>query len=228
MNINILIAEDDVLFRKLIKDILVGEGYNVFLASDGEEAIEKFYEIAEIDLVILDIMMPKVNGYEVLEEIRKSSDVPIIMLTALGDEGHEVKGLKYGADEYISKPFSLEIFKARVESKLRKAKSEKEKEIKIGDLYLNAVNRVVLVNDEEIDLNNKEFKLLVYLVNNKSRVLTREQIINAIWGYDFDGDFRTVDTHIKTLRAKLKSCGSYIKTLRGTGYSFKEDIDEKY
>lgn len=228
MNINILIAEDDILFRKLIKDILANEGYSVFLASDGEEAIDIFYEASKIDLIILDVMMPKCNGYEVVEEIRKSSDVPIIMLTALSDESHEIKGFKYGADEYIGKPFSLEVFKARVESKLRKVKKEKEKEFKFDNFYINGVSRVVTINNSEVDLNNKEFNLLFYLINNINMVLTREQIINAVWGYDFDGDFRTVDTHIKTLRAKLKDYGNYIKTLRGTGYSFKEDINEKY
>ena len=163
-------------------------------------------------------MMPIYDGWEVLKEIREHSDVPVIMLTALGDEKNEIFGLKEGADDYIAKPFSYEIFIARLNSLVKKIKKQQFSEIIAGKIKINPVTHKVIVNDLEVDLNRKEYSLLTYFVTNDNRVLTREQILDKVWGYDFDGDIRTIDTHIKTLRAKLLKYGNYIKTVRGSGY----------
>lgn len=223
MEIKILVADDDQILRELVCDIIKKEGYVPVEAADGQQAIDTFLNTNDIDLLILDVMMPKYNGWEVLREIREYSDVPIIMLTALGDEKHEVMGLKKGADEYVSKPFSYEVFIARMNTLLRKIKKDRLSDILVGELYINQFAQKVRVGDSEAELNRKEFSLLIYLLKNRNRILTREQILSSVWGYDFDGDQRTIDTHIKTLRAKLLDCGGYIKTIRGSGYMFEVD-----
>lgn len=221
MSINILIAEDDVAFRQLIRDILKKMGYEILEAKDGNEAIDLFFSEENISLCIIDVMMPIYDGWEVLKEIRKKSDVPIMMLTALGDEINEIKGLSSGANDYISKPFSYPIFVARVEALLRIAKKENLKNQNIGDILIDRSKHKVLIGTQEISLNNKEYNLLIYFVNNNGIVLDREKILDNVWGYDFDGDIRTIDAHVKMLRSKLGDCGNYIRTIRGTGYLFE-------
>lgn len=221
MDIKILVADDDKVFRELVCDIIRKEGFFPVEAGDGQQAIEIFFGSKDIDLIILDVMMPLYDGWEVLKEIREHSDVPVIMLTALGDEKHEVFGFKKGADDYIAKPFSYEIFIARLNSLLRKLKNERLSEIIIGDIIINQGTHKVTACSLEIELNRKEYNLLIYFIKNRDRILTREQILCSIWGYDFEGDIRTIDTHIKTLRQKLSACGDYIKTVRGSGYMFE-------
>ena len=221
MDIKVLIADDDPVFRELVSDIIKKEGYFSVEACNGQQAIDIFFGSKDINLIILDVMMPLYDGWEVLKEIREHSDVPVIMLTALGDETHEVFGLKKGADDYIAKPFSYEIFVARINSLLRKLKNERLVEIMVGEILINQAAHIVTVNDMEIELNRKEYNLLIYFIKNRDMVLTRDQILCSIWGYDFDGDIRTIDTHIKTLRAKLSNCSDYIKTMRGIGYMFE-------
>ncbi len=221
MNIKILIAEDEQIFRNLVCDIIRKEGYLPVEASNGKEAIDIFFSSKDIDLIILDVMMPIYDGWEVLKEIREHSDVPVIMLTALGDEKHEVLGLKKGADDYIAKPFSYEVFIARLNSHVRKLKKEQFDDIIAGKIKINQATHKVIVDGLEVELNRKEYSLLIYFVKNSDKVLTREQILSKIWGYDFDGDIRTIDTHIKTLRAKISKCGDYVKTIRGSGYMFE-------
>ncbi|MDR3595001.1 response regulator transcription factor [Clostridium sp.] len=223
MGIKILIAEDDNVFRELVCDIIGKEGYIPVEACDGKEAIDIFFSQNDIDLVILDVMMPVYDGWEVLKEIRENSEVPVLMLTALGDEKHEVLGLKNGADDYIGKPFSYEIFVARLNNLAKKIKKEISNEFIVGKIKINQGTHKVIIEDLEIKLNPKEYNLLIYFSKNINTVLTRDQILNKIWGYDFDGDIRTIDTHIKTLRAKLLMQGNYIKTVRGSGYMFEVD-----
>lgn len=225
MEICILIADDDDIFRDLLKDILKKNHCRVLTAKDGEEALEIFWKCEkEIDLVILDVMMPKYTGLEVLCEIRRYSDVPVLMLTALGDERSEVNGLLQGADDYIVKPFRYEVFLARIKSLTRKVRKFRENNIVIGKLKIMLSQHKVYLNDVEVNLSRKEYEILNYLITNSNILLTRTQIIDRIWGYDFDGDIRTVDTHIKTLRAKLGAMGKSIKTIRGCGYRF--DVDD--
>lgn len=221
MEIKILVAEDDQIFRELVCDIIRKEGYIPIEACDGKEAIDVFFNLKDIDIIILDVMMPVYDGWEVLKEIREHSDIPIIMLTALGDEKHEVLGLNKGADDYIAKPFSYEVFIARINNMVRKLKKEHFKDLIMGKIKINQETHKVSADDLDVELNNKEYSLLIYFLKNCNRVLTREQILCNIWGYDFDGDIRTIDTHIKTLRAKLSNCGNYIKTVRGSGYMFE-------
>ena len=221
MNIKILIADDDPYIRKLLKDILTKEGYQPIVASNGEQAIEILFETSDIELVILDVMMSEYNGWEVLKEIRTESEVPVMMLTALGDEQYELKGLSHGADEYLTKPFSYNIFTARVGAMLRRVKKQQQEKIKCGKIVVDQQTRSVFIEDRDCKLNKKEFSLLCYFIKNKDRVLTREQLITKIWGYDYSGNGRTLDTHIKTLRSKLGEYGKNIKTLRGVGYKFE-------
>lgn len=216
----ILLVEDDKRLRKLIHDILKKEGYQIIEAGDGSEALKIFFEEREIELVILDIMLPLFNGIEVLTQIRKYSEVPVIMLTALGGEQDEIKGLNTGANDYISKPFSYEVLVARVNAIMRKKIKENESIINEGDIQVNQLTYEVKVAEETVDLNRKEYQLLIYLIMNKKSVLLRDQILDQVWGFDYEGDMRTIDTHIKTLRTKLKSCGQYIHTIRGAGYMF--------
>lgn len=221
MEIKILIAEDDNIFRDLVSDMVKKEGYTPIIACDGQEAIDIFFSESDISLVILDVMMPVHDGWEVLKEIREHSDIPIIMLTALGDEKYEILGLKKGADEYIGKPFSYEVFIARLNNIVKKVKKNHLDEITAGRIKIIQETHKVVVNHEEIKLNLKEYNLLIYFIKNAGIVLTREQILDKVWGYDFEGDIRTIDTHIKTLRAKLSDHGDSIKTVRGCGYMFE-------
>lgn len=223
MEIRVLIADDELRYRDLVSDFLQNEGYEVFVAKDGSEAIDMFFSITGINLVILDVMMPKCDGWEVCKEIRKQSDVPILMLTALDEERNEIHGLSLGADEYISKPFSYEVFMARVKVLLRRAIQDSTKNISIEGIEINQSNQTISVNNETVDLSPKEYKLLLYLVKNIGRALSRNQMLNAVWGYDFFGDARTVDTHIKSLRSKLGEYGKLIRTIRGVGYEMKVD-----
>lgn len=216
----ILLVEDDRRLRKLIHDILKKEGYQGIEAGDGSEALKIFFEERNIELVILDIMLPLFNGIEVLTQIRKYSEVPVIMLTALGSEQDEIKGLNAGANDYISKPFSYEVLVARVNAIMRKKIKENESIITEGDIQVNQITYEVKVEEEIVDLNRKEYQLLNFLILNKKSVLIRNQILDQVWGFDYEGDIRTIDTHIKTLRTKLKSCGQYIHTIRGVGYMF--------
>lgn len=222
MAVSLLIADDDDLLRNLVKEVLEEQGYQVYEAADGEEALDIFWEHSEIVLVILDIMMPKLDGLAVLDEIRERSDVPILMLTALGDSSSELSCLKHGASDFVSKPFHYEILVERVKNLLKLTKTQNLENIQLGILEIDPVGHKVYVRGKEVILNNKEFQLLEFLVNNKSIVLSREKILDRIWGYDYDGDIRTIDTHVKMLRASLGEAGNYIKTIRGIGYSFEE------
>lgn len=221
MSINILVADDDDVLRGLICDILKKQGYCPIPAADGKQSLDIYFSSTDISLCILDVMMPIYDGWKVLEEIREKDDTPILMLTALEDEQNEVKGLLCGADDYIAKPFSYPVFIARVESLLRKVKKEYDSVQEYGNLIINKQTHKVFVYDDEIYLNNKEYRLLCYLATNKNIVLDREKILSHIWGFDFEGDIRTVDAHIKMLRNKLNQCASYIVTVRGVGYKFE-------
>ncbi|WP_330363763.1 response regulator transcription factor [Proteocatella sphenisci] len=219
--IKILIADDDFIFRDLVGDILRKQEYVVLEACNGEEAIDLFFGNTDIDIIILDVMMPLYDGWEVLAEIRKHSDVPVIMLTALGDEESEIHSLLKGADDYITKPFSYQVFLARVDSQVRKIRKERESSLSAGKIEIDRQSHRVTACGEDISLSNKELQLLIYFINNENIVLSRDVILNNIWGYDFDGDIRTIDTHVKTLRAKLLECGHYVQTVRGSGYRFE-------
>lgn len=221
-SLKVLMVDDESRMRKLVSDFLTRKGYEVIEAGDGEEAIDKFYEDKDIALVILDVMMPKMNGWDVCKEIRKNSNVPIIMLTAKSDEASELNGFDCGADEYISKPFSPKILTARVEALIRRSYSIDSSEIiDVGGIIINKAAHIVKINDEEIELSFKEFELLTYFVDNKGIALSREKILNNVWNYDYFGDARTIDTHVKKLRKKLGDKGDYIKTIWGMGYKFE-------
>ena len=222
MAISLLIADDDDLLRNLVKEVLEEEGFFVYEAENGEKALDIFWEHSEIALVILDIMMPKIDGMSVLEEIRQRTDIPVLMLTALGDVSSELSCLQKGASDFVSKPFHYQILVERVKNLLKLAKVENLDNVKVGILELNPVTHKVFVNGLEVVLNNKEFQLLEYLVHNENIVLTRERILDRIWGFDYEGDIRTIDTHVKMLRASLKEAGQYIRTIRGVGYVFEE------
>lgn len=221
MAVSLLVADDDDLLRNLVKEVLEDEGYQVYAAADGQETVDIFWEHPEIALVILDIMMPKMDGIEVLQEIRERTDIPVLMLTALGDSSSELSCLRNGASDFVSKPFRYDILVERVKNLLRLTKAQNLEKMELGMLEINPVAHKVFVQKEEIILNNKEFQLLEFLVNNQNIVLSREKILDRIWGYDYEGDIRTIDTHVKMLRANLKEAGSYIKTIRGVGYSFE-------
>ena len=220
--LKILVVDDESRMRKLVKDFLVKKQYKVLEAGDGEEAIEVFFGNKDISLIILDVMMPKMDGWEVCKEIRKFSKVPIIMLTAKSEENDELKGFELGVDEYISKPFSPKILVARVDAILRRAnKIGADMTIEAGDIKIDKVAHIVKVKDKEIELSFKEFELLTYFIENKGIALSRENILNNVWNYDYFGDARTIDTHVKKLRSKLGDCGDYIKTVWGMGYKFE-------
>ncbi len=221
MAVSLLVADDDDLLRNLVKEVLEDEGYQVYAAADGQETVDIFWEHPEIALVILDIMMPKMDGIEVLQEIRERTDIPVLMLTALGDSSSELSCLRNGASDFVSKPFHYDILVERVKNLLRLTKAQNLEKMELGMLEIDPVAHKVFVQKEEIILNNKEFQLLEFLVNNQKIVLSREKILDRIWGYDYEGDIRTIDTHVKMLRANLKEAGSYIKTIRGVGYSFE-------
>ena len=221
-SLKVLMVDDESRMRKLVSDFLKRKGYQVIEAGDGEEAIDKFYEDKNISLVILDVMMPKMNGWDTCRQIRKNSNVPIIMLTAKSDEASELNGFDCGADEYISKPFSPKILTARVDALIRRSYSIDSSEmIDVGGIVINKAAHIVKINDEEIELSFKEFELLTYFVDNKGIALSREKILNNVWNYDYFGDARTIDTHVKKLRKKLGDKGDYIKTIWGMGYKFE-------
>ena len=220
--IKILVVDDESRMRKLVRDFLIRDNFEVIEAGDGEEALDLFYRDKDISLIILDIMMPKINGWEVCREIRETSKVPIIMLTAKGDENDELQGFDLGVDEYISKPFSPKILVARVEAILRRANKISEQEtVKAGGIVIDKAAHLVTVDEERVELSYKEFELLVYFIENQGIALSREKILNHVWNYDYFGDARTIDTHVKKLRSKLGAKGEYIKTIWGMGYKFE-------
>lgn len=221
MKINILVADDDAVLRKLICDVIKKQGYNPISAEDGQQALDLFFEHNDLQLCVLDVMMPKYTGLQVLEEIRQHSDIPVIMLTALTEEEDEIQGFLKGADDYISKPFSYPVLVARIENMLKKVKELKSNTIVEGEITFNSQAHEVTVSGQRIELNHKEFLLLEYFMLNKKLVLTREQILNSVWSFDYEGDIRTIDSHIKMLRKKLGNSSDYIKTIRGTGYKFE-------
>lgn len=221
-DLKILVVDDESRMRKLVKDFLVKKDYQVIEASNGEEAVELFYQDKDISLVILDVMMPKMDGWSVLREIRKNSKVPVIMLTAKSDEQSELHGFELGVDEYISKPFSPKILVARVDAILRRTNQLDENEvISVGAIKVDKTAHIVSVDGSAVELSFKEFELLVYFMENKGIALSREKILNNVWNYDYFGDARTIDTHVKKLRSKLGDKGYYIKTIWGMGYKFE-------
>lgn len=218
----ILIVDDESRMRKLVRDFLERAGYIVLEAGDGLEAMEIFYENKGIGLLILDIMMPKMDGWQVCREVRQNSKVPIIMLTARSDERDELQGFELGVDEYISKPFSPKILVARVEAVLRRSLSTGAGEsVDAGGIVIDKAAHMVKIDGETIELSFKEFELLTYFVANQGIALSREKILNNVWNYDYFGDARTIDTHVKKLRSKLGEKGNYIKTIWGMGYKFE-------
>ena len=225
--IKVLVADDESRIRKIVKDFLMAKKYEVIEAGDGEEALDMFVADKEIDLVILDVMMPKADGWEVCRKIRTESAVPIIMLTAKSEESDELHGFDLGADEYITKPFSPKILVARVEALLKRNQIITGGTRLIGKIEINKDAHTVKVCGEDIMLSFKEFELLNYFADNKGLALSRNKILNNVWDYDYFGDARTVDTHVKKLRSKLLECGDYIKTVRGIGYKFEVDGNEK-
>ncbi|MCD8124657.1 MAG: response regulator transcription factor [Lachnospiraceae bacterium] len=220
-HMKILVADDEARMRKLVKDFLTKSGYQVVEAADGEKAVEMFFNDKKIDLVILDVMMPGMNGWEVLETIRRYSKVPVIMLTAKSEERDELKGFELGVDEYITKPFSPRILVARVEALLRRANGEQQDVLSVGGIEINKSAHLVTVDGERLELSFKEFELLTYFVENQGIVLSREVILNNVWNYNYFGDARTIDTHVKKLRSKMGAKGDYIKTVWGMGYKFE-------
>ena len=218
----ILIVDDEARMRKLIKDFLVAKGYSTLEAEDGEKALEVFEENKnKISLILLDVMMPKLDGWSVLRQIRQTSKVPIIMLTARGEEQDELFGFELGVDEYISKPFSPKILVARVEAILKRATPEAKDVKDYGGIEIDKEGRTVKVDGKAIELSLREYELLTYLVENKDIALSRDKILNNVWNYDYYGDSRTIDSHIKKIRHKLGKKGKYIKTMRGVGYKFE-------
>ena len=221
-NLKILGVDDEARLRKLVRDFLVKKEYIVVEAENGEQALEIFEEEEDISLIILDIMMPKLDGWQVCKAIRRESKVPIIMLTAKSEEQDELLGFELGVDEYISKPFSPKILVARVDAILRRTnKSATDSVIKVGNIEVDKLAHIVKVCDKPIDLSFKEFELLVYFMENIGIALSRENILNAVWSYDYFGDARTIDTHVKKLRAKLTEDADYIKTIWGLGYKME-------
>ena len=218
----ILVVDDEFRMRKLINDFLSAKGFEVVEAADGEEAVDRFCEDKDIALILLDVMMPKMNGWEVLKAIRKISRVPIIMLTARGEEQDELQGFHLGVDEYITKPFSPKILTARVDAILRRTSRSGSEKISCGAITLDRAGHSVTADGKTVELSYKEFELLDYFMQNKGIALSRDRILNNVWDYDYFGDARTIDTHVKKLRAKLGSAGEQIKTIWGMGYKFEE------
>lgn len=221
--IKILVVDDEMRMRKLVRDFLVRKDYEVLEAGDGEEALDIFYAEKNIALMILDVMMPRMNGWEVVREIRQTSRLPIIMLTAKADEQDELLGFELGVDEYISKPFSPKILVARVEAILRRAnKIGDEAQLRsLGGIVIDKTSHTVTIDGEKIDLSFKEFELLDYFMENEGIALSRDKILDGVWNYDYFGDARTIDTHVKKLRAKMGEKGECIKTVWGVGYRFE-------
>ena len=219
--IKVLVVDDEARMRKLVKDFLSVKGFTVLEAVDGEEAVDIFFEQKDIALILLDVMMPKMDGWEVVKTIRKYSQVPIIMLTARGEERDELQGFSLGVDEYISKPFSPKILVARVEAILRRTSTGASDVTEVGGIVLDKVAHQVTIDGKPVDLSYKEFELLSYFIDNQGIALSREKILNNVWNYDYFGDARTIDTHVKKLRSKLGDKGEYIKTIWGMGYKFE-------
>lgn len=223
MEESILVVDDEERMRKLIKDFLTNKGYHILEAEDGEKALEIYQENkSKIMLILLDVMMPKLDGWSVLRQIRQENkELPIIMLTARGEEQDELFGFELGVDEYISKPFSPKILVARVEAILKRT-GKNEKEIKdLGGIQIDKEGRTVSVDGKSIELSLREYELLLYLVQNENIALSRDKILNNVWNYDYYGDTRTIDSHVKKIRHKLGKKGKYIKTIRGIGYKFE-------
>ena len=226
--IKILVVDDEPRMRKLVKDFLSAKGYEVLEAADGEEAVERFMGDREIDLLILDVMMPKMDGWEVVKAVRQYSRVPIIMLTARGEERDELLGFKLGVDEYISKPFSPKILVARVEALLRRSMpgAGQQEILSAGGIVLDKTAHEVKIDGNPVELSFKEFELLAYFMENQGIALSREKILNNVWNYDYFGDARTIDTHVKKLRAKMGEKGALIRTIWGMGYKFEPDEEK--
>lgn len=220
--LKILVVDDESRMRKLVKDFLEREGHIIIEAADGMEAMDIFYENKDIALIILDVMMPRMDGWQVCREVRALSQVPIIMLTARGEERDELQGFELGVDEYISKPFSPKILVARVNAILKRGRAAASEDlIDAGVIVIDKAAHLVKIDDVPIDLSVKEFELLTYFVENQKMALSREKILNNVWDYDYFGDARTIDTHVKKLRSKLGEKGNYIKTIWGMGYKFE-------
>ena len=222
--LKVLVVDDEARMRKLVRDFLTVKGFYVLEAENGEQAVDLFFKQKDIALIILDVMMPKMNGWEVCREIRESSKVPIIMLTAKSDESDELMGFELGVDEYISKPFSPKILVARVEAILRRTNQlNMEGSLNVGGICLDKNAHTVTIDGKNIEMSFKEFELLTYFMENVGIALSREKILNHVWNYDYFGDARTIDTHVKKLRSKLGEKGEYIKTIWGMGYKFEVD-----
>lgn len=221
MNNKILVVDDESRIRKIIRDFLVREGYVVCEAEDGEAALDIFCSNNDIDLIIMDVMMPKMDGWQLCKEVRKLSKVPILMLTAKSEEQDELKGFDLGVDEYISKPFSPKILTARVNALLRRTTGDNEEILDIAGITVNKIAHTVTIDGKEIDLSFKEFELLTYFMENRGIALSREKILNNVWNYDYYGDARTIDTHVKKLRSKMGEKGKFISTIWGMGYKFE-------
>lgn len=220
--LKILVVDDEARMRKLVKDFLVRKDFEVIEAGDGEEAVDLFFEQKDIALILLDVMMPKMNGWQVVKTIREyDSAVPIVMLTAKSEEEDELQGFELGVDEYISKPFSPKILVARIEAILRRSNTVMTETREIGGIVMDKAAHTVMIEGNLIELSFKEFELLAYFMDNKGLALSREKILNNVWNYDYFGDARTVDTHVKKLRSKLGEKGDYIKTIWGMGYKFE-------
>lgn len=219
--LKILVVDDEARMRKLVKDFLTVKGFHVIEAENGEEAVDLFFEQKDIALILLDVMMPKMDGWEVVRTIRQYSQVPIIMLTARSEERDELQGFNLGVDEYISKPFSPKILVARVEAILRRTKAAGLDAADVGGIRIDKAAHQVTIDGEPVELSYKEFELLTYFVENQGIALSREKILNHVWNYDYFGDARTIDTHVKKLRSKMGEKGDYIKTIWGMGYKFE-------
>lgn len=219
--LKILVVDDEARMRKLVKDFLVNKGFSVIEAGDGEEAVDIFFAQKDIAMILLDVMMPKMDGWEVLKTIRKYSQVPVIMLTARSEERDELQGFALGVDEYISKPFSPKILVARVDAILRRSSGPASDSISVGGISIDKAAHQVTVDGKDVELSFKEFELLSYFVENQGIALSREKILNNVWNYDYFGDARTIDTHVKKLRSKMGAKGEYIKTIWGMGYKFE-------
>ena len=218
----VLVVDDESRMRKLVKDFLLKSNYDVIEAEDGIQAVDIFLAQKDIALVVLDVMMPKMDGFQVCREIREYSKVPIIMLTAKGDERDELQGFELGVDEYISKPFSPKILVARIEAILRRtSQNAQDKTMKVGGIEVNKDAHMVKIDGRDIELSYKEFELLTYFMENKGIALSREKILNHVWNYDYFGDARTIDTHVKKLRSKMGEKGEMIKTIWGMGYKLE-------
>lgn len=225
-DITIMVVDDETRMRKLVKDFLVQKDFKVIEAENGEIAIKLFEENKEkLDLILLDVMMPKLDGWSVLRQIRQESNMPVIMLTARGEEQDELFGFELGVDEYISKPFSPKILVARVQALLNRTKTKKENKTDYSGIIVNYDGRTVEVDGKDVEMSLREYELLIYLLENESIALSREKILNNVWNYDYYGDSRTIDSHIKKIRHKLGKKGKYIKTIRGIGYKFEPEND---